>query len=93
MIQYGLTRSQLDCLCVITELTEATGVSPSYLEIAHEMGYSGKTAVHAMVTILAEKGWIDHLPARARSLRVLQRPALPDGFAVELTEAGRKALA
>jgi SOS-response transcriptional repressor LexA len=74
MSTLGLTRGQRDCMRVIQELTDgACGISPSYVEIAHELGLSSRSLIVRLVDCLEERGYLRRAPNQARSLTVLQR--------------------
>lgn len=64
----GLTREQAACLDAIGALTEGH-VSPTLAELGTYLGRS-KSKIHATLTILRQRGAIDWLPGRARSIRV-----------------------
>lgn len=70
---FGLTRAQRDCLLVIQELTGRDGVAPSLGEINHELGYASRANIHRLLTLLRERGFIDWLRYRSRSI-VVRRP-------------------
>lgn len=89
----GLTRTQLDCLRVIDELTTATGRSPSYAEIAHEMDFKARSSVLRIVRILVDKGWVRHGGSRyPGKIVVLQKPPAFEEPPIELTDDARAAL-
>jgi len=75
---YGLTRRQRDVLLVIQELTGTAGRPPSIAEIAAELEIASRSQVHEILRALRTRGWVDWLPAAARSLRVLQPIAMPE---------------
>lgn len=70
-----LTDMQLRTLRVIDARIAATGVSPSYAEISEALGIRGKSGVARLVSALAERGYVRHLPHRARAIEVIRRPA------------------
>ena len=69
---YGLTVLQRDCLWVVQELIEG-GVPPTLREIARDLDLASHSLVHELLTLLRQRGYVDWLPARARSL-VVRRP-------------------
>jgi len=71
MHQLGLTpqmKSVLDC---IIRYTAARGYSPTFQEIADALGIRAKSAVHRRVHALKERGYIDLVPDKNRSIAVL----------------------
>lgn len=74
----SLTRRQQQAMQVIQEMTEAYGVSPTYLEIATELDLASKSSVNRLVNGLAERGYIIRLPHRARTIAILRRIPMPD---------------
>ena len=66
----GLTRQQAACLRAISDLTE-DGVSPSYDELRVALGLASKQGVHRLLHELKDRGLVDFLPGRARSVQVL----------------------
>lgn len=71
----GLTRRMAQVVLLIRSYEAANGISPSYDELAEAMGYQSKSPIHRLVHALIERGYIEHLPGCARSLRLLP-PAL-----------------
>lgn len=67
----GLTKRQSDVLKFIREYNEDNGHSPSYQNIADNVGIRSKSHVLRVVSALAERGWIKKIPYRSRSLVVL----------------------
>lgn len=74
----GLTQRQGDCLAAIKGLA-AGGRSPSLHEIAVKMGLSpkSKSTVYLHLIRLKERGYIDWLPNRARSIFLVATAELP----------------
>lgn len=66
----GLTHLQGACLSLI-EGMQSEGVSPSYEELRVGLNLSSKGEVSRLLHALKERGFINWLPARARSIRVL----------------------
>ncbi|MBP2303308.1 LexA family protein [Azospirillum picis] len=77
MRAYGLTPRQRDCLYAIAEMTRATGVCPTYAEIGAELGLV-KSNVHRLVHGLRERGWVEVLPNRKRSIALLREVKVED---------------
>ncbi|WP_409514754.1 hypothetical protein [Brevundimonas sp.] len=70
----GLTRLMRDCLRTIDDLTD-DGVPPSYEEIRVAMGLPSKSGVHRLIEQLSRRGYVRRIPACARSLEIVRRPA------------------
>lgn len=67
----GLTPQMAKCKAFIATYITEHRVSPSYGEICAEMGLTSKSHVHRLVTSLIERGHINRVPARARSITVV----------------------
>lgn len=74
---FGLTRTMRDCLLVIQELTALDGVAPKLDEIAHEMCFANRGRVQRLILDLKDRGYIDWLPYRRRSIVVLRPIPMP----------------
>jgi hypothetical protein len=75
MHQYPMTSRQKEALAAIIKLTEAAGgVSPSFQEVAHELGVSYGATIHR-INGLTARGWLRRLPHTPRSLQVIEGPA------------------
>ncbi len=68
----GLTHQQRACLTLI-EAMEMEGLSPSFDELRCGLGLSSKSRVHELIQGLKERGCIDYLPGRARSIRIVHQ--------------------
>lgn len=66
----GLTPPQADALNAIRKLSRA-GVSPSFEELKVELALASKNSVVRLVRALKDRGLIDYLPYRARSIRIV----------------------
>ena len=80
--QFGLTTQMRDTLLVIQELSALDGRAPSYREVCHEMGFASRSEIVRLVRSLRERGFIDYLPQRARSLVVLRPIPMPDDLEI-----------
>lgn len=69
----SLTRRQSEVLAFIRKRLKEDEVGPNYEEISKAMGMSSKSGVHRIVYALKERGFIDFIPKRARSIRVLEK--------------------
>lgn len=76
-IRPGLTPNTIVVLDAIIGLTTQLGRSPTYKEIAAEVGLKSKGAVVARVARLKSKGYVTYTPRQAYSIRVLEDGAVP----------------
>lgn len=70
----GLTPRQYDLLGYIRESVEVRGFAPSYKEMQTALGLASKAGIHRMVVALEERGHIQRLPGRARSIFLVSKP-------------------
>jgi len=68
----GLTRKQMECKAFIATYTAMHGVSPSYDEIADNLGYASKSQTHRIVECLVERGHASILPNKRRSIQIVE---------------------
>lgn len=68
-----------ELLVFVADHIAATGVAPSYREIAAHFGWSSASTVAALIDRLERDGHLRRTPGRHRSLEVLRLPALPAG--------------
>lgn len=73
----NLTDTQQAILNLIAERIEAEGMPPSQTEIAKAFGFKGVRAAQYHLDALEAAGAIERLPGRARGIRVLKAPQLP----------------
>ena len=69
-----LTKRQYQLLMLIEKRLRESGVSPSFEEMKQEIGLKSKSGIHRLISGLEERGFIRHLPNRARALEVLKLP-------------------
>lgn len=69
-----LTRKQYQLLVYINDYLKSNGVSPSFEEMKEALDLRSKSGIHRLITGLEERGFIRHLPHRARALEVLKLP-------------------
>ena len=81
-----LTRKQYELLVYIDGHLKDKGVSPSFEEMKEALGLKSKSGIHRLITGLEERGFIRHLPHRARALEVLR---LPENMGAEERAAPR----
>lgn len=73
----SLTDTQRAIHAFIAERIEAEGVPPSQTEIARAFGFSGVRAAQYHLEALQAAGVLERTPGRARGLRLLQAPGMP----------------
>jgi len=73
----NLTDTQRLIHAFIAERIEAEGVPPSQAEIARAFGFSGVRAAQYHLEALEAAGVVERTPGRARGLRLLQVPDMP----------------
>jgi hypothetical protein len=66
----GLTRQQRRAMDFIFAYVKQHDFAPSYQEIMEAMGLKSKSGVHRIVHALAERGAVEIMPDRARSIVV-----------------------
>ena len=86
----GLTPTQMDGLRVIIELKATFGRSPTLEEICHEMGFASRASAKRLVACLEDR---EALVRNGREIEVLASPPEIELYEIEITEAGRGALA
>lgn len=78
MKQYGLPARPAEMLAFIKAYIADHQRSPSFQEIADAMGYASKGSVYRVMQMLRERGHVDMIEGRSRSLIVLRdEPAQP----------------
>lgn len=83
-----LTKRQAEMLAAIVGWMVRHGTSPTYDEMAHEMGMNSDNAVWSLVRPLLAKGYLEVVPRSSRGFRV---PGLQIRAEVEIgTPAGRR---
>jgi len=73
----SLTDTQRAIHAFLAERIEAEGVPPSQAEIARAFGFSGVRAAQYHLEALEAAGVVERTPGRARGLRLLQAPEMP----------------
>lgn len=86
-IVMGLTPVQADALAFIAMRIRVRGVSPSFAEVANELGLKSRSSIHRIVQALIARGHLRQLPGRSRSV------ALVDDRLPKPIEAGLSFLA
>ncbi|GGK09225.1 transcriptional repressor LexA [Luteimonas terricola] len=72
-----LTDTQQAVLALIAERIAEEGMPPSQAEIARAFGFSSVRAAQYHLEALEAAGAIERVPGRARGIRVLRAPAVP----------------
>jgi repressor LexA len=72
-----MTETQIAILALIAERIEAEGMPPSQAEIARAFGFKGVRGAQYHLEALEAAGAIERIPGRARGIRVLQAPDVP----------------
>jgi repressor LexA len=71
----GVTMKQHLVLEFVKKYCNEKGYSPSYQEIGDAIGIASKSGVKRMIDALVERGHLELLPRRARSLAVIEKAA------------------
>ncbi len=75
---WSLTPRQRQCMQVLQELYDATGMAPSYDELCIELELASKSGVHRLMIELQRRGWIEQAYGKKRAIRILRRVPMPD---------------
>ena len=70
VVRLGVTRRQNAVLAFVSKYCEEHGCSPSYQEIADAVGIASKSGVKRLIDGLVERGRLEMMPRRARSMVV-----------------------
>lgn len=73
----SLTPRQRDLLDFIRSYIAKHESAPSYDEMAAGIGLRSKSPISDIIDALVERGAIDRLPNRARTVTLVEQPALP----------------
>ena len=71
----GVTMKQHLVLEFVKKYCAEKGYSPSYQEIGDAVGIASKSGVKRMIDALVERGHLELMPRRARSLAVVGKAA------------------
>lgn len=74
MTQLGLTAVEQKALAKIKEHRAASGLSPSFAELAVLLGCNSKGNVARVIVQLESKGYVIREPGRPRSLMPVEEP-------------------
>ncbi|MDO4923910.1 MAG: transcriptional repressor LexA [Peptococcaceae bacterium] len=83
-----LTPRQQSILHFIINEVETRGYPPAVREIGREVGLSSSSTVHAHLTTLEKRGYIQRDPTKPRAIMILRNPdGTPFNFGVEVPAA------
>jgi SOS-response transcriptional repressor LexA len=72
------TARQRDCLAVIIDAIDTTGIAPSLAELMAGLDAASKSTVFRLLDGLEDRGWIRREHNKPRAITVLHRPILGD---------------
>lgn len=67
----GLTPVQNNCMSLIRQRMNDTGIAPSFREIADHLGLRSVSGVHRIMDGLEDRGMIRRLPRQARAIEIV----------------------
>ena len=67
-MKYGITKKQLKLLNFIQDYIKKNITSPSYEEMKVALNLNSKCTISAKLKQLEERGWIEKLPGKNRSI-------------------------
>lgn len=91
-----LTKKQYEVLEFISQYTQTHGFAPTYEEIAQGIGTRSKGSMTKHISALADKGYIQRNPDRARSIQIVKTPEASNDEGIPLVgkiAAGKPILA
>lgn len=68
----SLTKRQAELLNILRRRLAESEVSPNYDELAAELG-TVRSNVYSLMCALKERGYVDWMPRKARSLRLVEK--------------------
>ena len=69
---FGLTQRQKECLDFVNWFIRENGYSPSFQEISDALDLRSKSAAHRLMHGLRDRGHIDMMDNRARSVVMIE---------------------
>lgn len=66
----GLTTNQANLL----DLLRSSERTPSYAEMARALGFKSRSMICRIIDALEERGFIERLPGKYRSIRLIEKP-------------------
>lgn len=88
-----LTKKQHALLMYIDKVMRTTGICPSYEEMCKHMKLKSKSGIYRLVNALEHRGFLHHIPNKARALEILALPEEKFSVSKRLTLAQMKAIA
>jgi SOS-response transcriptional repressor LexA len=70
----GLTPKQSRLLYFIRAQIDASGVAPTFADMALALGIKSKSGIHRIVTGLEERGYVERNPRLYRSIQIIAMP-------------------
>lgn len=70
-MRYTMTARQKELYKFIEWHLRDKGVVPTFREMAAALDLKSNSGVHRLLTSMKERGWVDFMPSRARSLILL----------------------
>ena len=70
-MKYGITKKQLKLFNFLKEKKKKNITSPSYDEMMVALGLNSKCTISAKLKQLEERGWIEKMNGKNRSIRVI----------------------
>ena len=72
-MKYGITKKQLKLFNFIKDYIKKNITSPSYEEMKVSLDLNSKCTISAKLKQLEERGWIEKINGKNRSIRVIQK--------------------
>ena len=72
-MKYGITKKQLKLFNFIKDYIQENITSPSYEEMKIALGLNSKCTISAKLKQLEERGWIEKMNGKNRSIRVITK--------------------
>jgi repressor LexA len=72
-MKYGVTEKQLKLFNFIKDYIKKNITSPSYEEMKVSLNLNSKCTISAKLKQLEERGWIEKINGKNRSIRVIQK--------------------
>jgi SOS-response transcriptional repressor LexA len=70
-MKYGITKKQLKLFNFLKDYIKKNITSPSYDEMMVALGLNSKCTISAKLKQLEERGWIEKMNGKNRSIRVI----------------------